>query len=131
VEIPEEFTSAPGAAAQLVEQASKVLGLRLPDDYVAYLKRSNGGEGFVGDAYLVLWKAEELVEFNKDYEMETRAPGLIAFGGNGGGEGFAFDTRSPDMPVVQIPFIGLSLQHALPVAPTFPALFKALRDRDG
>ena len=30
--------------------------LRLPQDYVSFLQHANGGEGFVGNTYVILWK---------------------------------------------------------------------------
>ena len=50
------------------------LGFQLPVDYRSFLLKSNGGEGFVGEHYLVLWKVEELIEFNRDYAVDEWAP---------------------------------------------------------
>ncbi len=36
--------------------------------------------------WYVLWRAEEIEEFNHDYGLAGYAPGFITFGGNGGGE---------------------------------------------
>lgn len=79
----------------------------------------NGGEGFLGEDYLILWGAEELAQFNREYEVQEYAPGLVLFGSDGGGEGFAFDTRSSPPQIVQVPFIGMELQYANPVGSDF------------
>ena len=66
-------------------------GLRLPTDYVDFLKIANGGEGFIGEgSYLILWKLENIEKFNIAYEVHEYAPGLILVGSDGGGEAFAF-----------------------------------------
>ncbi len=88
---------------------SELSDLSLPDDYLSIFSELNGGEGFVGDEYLILWKAEELVVFNKEYEVDQYAPGIFLFGSNGGGEGFGFDTRRKPYKVVEMPFIGMDL----------------------
>lgn len=84
------------------------LSRELPADYVAFLRIGNGGDGFVGEnAYVILWKCDELAELNKAYEVEQYAPGLLLFGSDGGGEAFGFDTRDADWPIVQVPFVGM------------------------
>ncbi len=115
-----------GEAESLIKEAIKPLHFNLPDDYVQFLGRHNGGEGFVGDYYLILWRAEELVPFNRDYETMKYAPGIILFGSNGGGEGYGFDTRYPSMPVVKIPFIGMELRYAKEVATSLTDLIDRL-----
>ena len=100
----------------------------LPTDYLDFLARSNGGEGFVGREYLILWKAEEIVTFNSDYQVAEFAPGIILFGSSGGGEGYAFDAREMKFPVVRVPFIGLDLKYAEAVAPSFSEMIFRLRN---
>src|SRR5690348_12236137 len=85
----------------------------LPLQYKAFMRERDGGEGFVGKHYLFLWRAEELIEFNKDDESHEYAPGLLLFGSNGGGEAFAFDLRDPSTPIRMVPFSGMSLQDAI------------------
>lgn len=36
----------------------------LPEGYMGFLERANGGEGFIGQRYVHLWRAEELIEAN-------------------------------------------------------------------
>src|SRR5262245_60194529 len=92
-----------GVTEEALRDAVASLGHSLPPDYVQFLREHDGGEGFVGDNYLILWKAEELSTFNREYEVDQCAPGLLLFASNGGGEGYAFDTRSVNMSVVRVP----------------------------
>jgi hypothetical protein len=102
----------------------------LPSDYVDFLKRHNGGEGLVGKKYLILWKAEELMRFNREYEVEEYAPGIFLFGSSGGGEGYGFDFQDENCPVVRIPFVGMERRYARPVSKTFSDLFSRLASAD-
>jgi SMI1 / KNR4 family (SUKH-1) len=90
------------------------------------LQQADGGEGFVGNAYVILWRVGELVEMNKAYQVAEYAPGLFLFGSDGGGEAFAFDTRTDAKPIVSVPFVGMELKLARPVAPNFTAFLYEL-----
>ncbi|SRR6266487_5605684 len=121
-----KFNSKAPAGASSIRQFEMESGFRLPDDYAQFLQQTNGGEGFVGNAYLILWRIEELLEMNKDYQVAEFAPGLFLFGSNGGGEAFAFDMRSDAMPIVSVPFVGMELSSIIPIAPDFKAFLEAL-----
>ncbi len=114
------------ANAVVVDGLSASLGVVLPKDYTNFLKQHNGGEGFIGDNYIIFWRAEELADFNREYEVERYAPGIVLFASNGGGEGYGFDTQSAAMPIVRIPFIGMAREYAEPMADDFRDLFAKL-----
>ena len=42
----------------------------LPDDYKEFMLWSNGGEGNIGSQYLSLWKIEDLMQLNKEYQIQ-------------------------------------------------------------
>lgn len=113
------FNGNPPADAASIQQFQTEAGLRLPEDYAKFLRERDGGEGFIGDAYLILWRLGELVELNKAYQVTEYAPGLFLFGTNGGGEAYAFDTRSDAKPIVSVPFVGMDLKSVHTVAPNF------------
>jgi hypothetical protein len=121
-----KFNGNPPADATLIRQFDAESAFRLPDDYLEFLQQTNGGEGFVGDAYVIFWRVEELVEMNKAYQVAEYAPGLFLFGSDGGGEAFAFDTRSDSKPVVSVPFVGMELKLARPTAPNFKMFLEEL-----
>jgi hypothetical protein len=102
-------------------------GINLPNEYKAFLKTTNGGEGFIGkNSYVMLWAVEELLELNESYAVDEFAPGLLIFGSNGGGEAYAFDTRSKNMEIVQVPFVGMDLDLLQNLAVTFDDFIKKL-----
>ncbi len=100
-----------GADIGSLETFATVFGFAPPPDYLEFMRRSNGGEGFVRTRYLVLWPLEELRQHNEGYEVPRYAPGLFVFGTNGGGEAFAFDLRRPKSVIVSVPLIGMSLDE--------------------
>ncbi|MBA1143192.1 SMI1/KNR4 family protein [Mesorhizobium neociceri] len=118
----------PPAEAAVVDGLSANLGVTLPKDYTNFLRKHNGGEGFIGDSYIILFKAEELVEFNREYEVEKYAPGILLFASNGGGEAYGFDTNDVEMPIVRIPFIPMERQSADAIARDLAGLFSTLKD---
>ena len=77
----------------------------LPLDYLELLQLYNGGEGFVGEEYLILYSAEELKQMNATYEIEKYTPGIFLIGSNGGDEAIAFDLRNSLIKVILIPFM--------------------------
>lgn len=121
-----EFGANEPADPETVTAAMTALGVQLPADYGEFLLGCDGGEGFVGENYLVLWRAKELAQFNVEYEVASYAPGLVLFGGDGAGELFAFDTRSSPMPVVVVPGVGMELDSAHRVAGSFGEFLRAL-----
>jgi hypothetical protein len=98
----------------------------LPETYMSFLMDKNGGEGFVGDDYVILWRADEIERFNREYEVSIYAPTLLLFGSNGGGEAYAFDTREGSWSVVRVPFIGMDLKYAVPLARSFTEFLEVL-----
>ena len=106
-ELLREFRRAPdGAAAQAIAAAAVALGGALPDDYVRFLERSNGGEGPVGEGHLQLWRVEELVGRNEEYDAREAYPGHVLVGSNGAGEAVAWRRRDGKTEWVLMPFIG-------------------------
>ena len=74
----------------------------------------------------MLWSIEELVEFNKSYQVDEFAPGLLLIGSDGSGEAFAFDTRINPWQMVQVPFVGMSLDDVEVLAPSFELFLDGL-----
>ena len=122
----EKFNANPPSAIAVLRQVEASSGVRLSGDYAEFMQQSNGGEGFIGNAYVILWRAEDLIEMNKAYQVAEYAPGLFLFGSDGGGEAFAFDTRAEAKPVVSVPFVGMDLKLAQLMATNFNAFLEGL-----
>ena len=76
-----------------IERLEADLGIRFPSDFRAFLRWSNGGEGFLGAAYVQIDSAEEMRHSN-DEHFRTYFPGLVQIGGNGGLESYCLDYRT-------------------------------------
>lgn len=62
-----------------------ICDLELPLEYIEFMKKHNGGEGDIGEHWLVIYPIEELEEINEDFK-EYLPDGNIIIGSNGGGE---------------------------------------------
>lgn len=131
-EILETFNSNGQSPVENMEKVEKHFGFSLPSDYKSFMNTHDGGEGFIQEQYLILWRTGELIEFNRDYEVEKYAPGFVLFGSNGGGEAFAFDARSGEnMRIKMVPFIGMGLDDAKLVADSFEKFIFRLAEHNG
>jgi hypothetical protein len=124
-----KFKPNPPASSDSVAQCQSRLSFRLPADYVQFLKRMNGGEGFVGRNYLMAWPVEGLIQFNKELFVHVAAPVLFLFGSSGGGEEFAFDTRSSPPLIVAVPSI-VYFEDAITIAQDFNSFLQHLYQSD-
>lgn len=110
-----------------IDLFEKEIGIKLPYDYVEFLKMGNGGEGFVGEnSYIIFWNLNEIIEINKAYNVKEYVPGLLLFASSGGGEAYAFDIRNKSMPLVKVPFIGMSLNEIEYISPKFITFLEIL-----
>jgi len=121
------FNMNPGVSAADISRFETATGLKLPGEYAEFLEASNGGEGFVGpNSYAIFWQLQELQRLNVEYETAEYAPGLFLFGSDGGGEAFAFDTRTYPWLVVRVPFVGMDAKLARPMGDGFIAFLQRL-----
>jgi hypothetical protein len=122
--------SEPDPAA--LQEAAQGLHFDWPAEYVALMETRDGGEGFVGEGYVRLDPARDLIAFNRalqtpfewpqpeapaslgphlergqqqtDAPPDELRPGLVFFGSDGGGEYLAFDRHTGN--VLLVPAIG-------------------------
>lgn len=74
------------------------LKIKLPENYISFLKFSNGIEGIASNgSYLQFWKAENLNEFNNRMEVKDCIPGMFFIGGDGGEEKIGIDIRQDSL----------------------------------
>jgi hypothetical protein len=102
------------------------INFKPPVDYMRFMSASNGAEGSLGDNYyIILYPIEELVEHNKDYQVDDYAPGLFIIGSDGGGMAFAFDKNTGEF--YEMPFIGMSREEATFLAEDFDSFIEFLQ----
>lgn len=80
----------PGTFNSIVES----IDVQLPDDYLDFMRESNGGEGGIRKGqWLRLWPIEEINQANIDYKVAEYAPDLLLIGSNGGSLGFGIKRK--------------------------------------
>ena len=85
-EIVDNWNKNPGVNNELIPIIEKQLNIVFPKDYVTFLEWSNGGEGFIGENYISLWKIENLVVLNKEYLIQKYlSKKFVGIGTDGGG----------------------------------------------
>ncbi len=120
LELTKKLKKTKGASDVSLKKLETDLGFSLPADYVEFMRSTNGAEGFVGgNYYLILWPVEEIIPSNKGYAVDEFTPSLKIFGSNGGGTAYAFDTRSNEVSIVEMPFVSISLDEVKPCGVTF------------
>ena len=72
---------------------TEIDGIKLPQSYIEFMKEHNGGEGDIGETWLVLYRLEELQEVNDDYDVNEFLPNHIIIGSNGGEDLYGIDSR--------------------------------------
>jgi hypothetical protein len=90
--------SDPAALKQLVAAA----GVALPDEYLAFLAISDGGEGDVGDRWFEFWPVGRVLE---ELEGGPHYEGVVLFAGDGANTVYGFNR---DDNVVEGDWIGLN-----------------------
>lgn len=76
------------------ELITELNGVKLPDDYLEFVKENGGGEGSLGkEGYLQLWGTEELEEQNEFYEVAKALPNCVLIGTDLSGSKFGVNER--------------------------------------
>jgi SMI1 / KNR4 family (SUKH-1) len=78
---------------KMLDQILAELDFTPPEDYLRFIEKSNGAEGFINESYLQLLSIEELKEFNIMHKTDKYAPGYFIVGSNLGGIAYAFDKK--------------------------------------
>lgn len=117
-----------GAPAEALEELQRRLGVRLPEDYLAFLRASDGAEGPIGESsYVMLDGVDELLLENEGMKAIQR--GFFIFGSNGGEEAYAFELRSGAMRVVETPYDVMGLDEPTVRAQSFTEFLRYLEGK--
>ena len=112
-----------------IDVTEQLLCMTFPAQYKEFMLNSNGIEGAIGEnAYVAIWRIEEIFDRNKDYDVDEYTPGLVYFGSDGSDMAFAFDKRSEKIPIVTIPFESIHIEDAKKIGDTFIEFLKYLQD---
>ena len=102
------------------------LSFDLPESYIDFLRKHNGASGDlpVQPLYFQLWRIDEIIENNQDYEIQANLPDYFGIGGNGGGEFLAISLNNKR--IFSIPFVPMKEEDALLIAESFEDLEKMI-----
>ena len=105
----------------------------IPSSYEEFLRFSNGIEGSLNkNAYISLWRTEDLITNNQEYSVEEFALGAFLIGSDGGNLAYGFDLREESSTYgyyITIPFIVMDWQDAQVLGITFTDFINALKAR--
>lgn len=132
MQLSEKFYKNEICDKNVIKRIEGELKIVFPNDYVAFLCLSNGGEGFIGENYVSFWRCEDIALLNKDYGIqEYLSENFIAFGSDGGGECFAFDYSCPENPkIVNFAFGNLDISDLRHLAGTFTEFVELLKQKE-
>ena len=129
--LPEAFAACqtqPGAMDSEISALERDLGQRLPDDYSALLRESNGMEGFIApEAYIVLWSVGNIHSLNEAYSVSEFLPGVVLLGTDGSGTGYGFTSEGGHVQYVSVPLVGMDPNEMSRLGNTFEGLLERLR----
>ena len=111
--VRKKFQLNPPADDAAIASCEAQLQTDLPADYAQFLRFADGGEGVMGETYVILWRIEGLKEANEGCKVQEFIPGLMLIRSNGGGEAFGFDQRSHPWRYVMVPFIVMLWEDAI------------------
>lgn len=100
----------------------ETLDFKPPAEYMAYLFAVESTFEF-GGAHLV--EADELAQFNADYEAAELYAGYFLISSDGGGEAFAIEKATSNF--VAIPFIGHDEETAIVIGRTWDEFLQRLQ----
>ena len=75
------------------DNVTEINGVKLPQSYIDFMLKHNGGEGDIGQTWLLLYRIEELKKINDEYGLSDILPNHIVIGSNGGEEFYGIDAN--------------------------------------
>lgn len=102
-------TRSPADKAAL-DRLVALAGMTLPDEYLAFMASSDGGEGDVGDRWIEIWPVNRVLT---ELESKTRYEGVVLFAGDGANTVYGFDGLR-NAQVIEGDWIGLNRDEVIP-----------------
>jgi len=93
------------------------LQFSLPTDFISFFKEANGADITKDSGFILLWPLTDMVQLNKEYDVEEYAPEFFIFGSDGGDMAYAIDKTTGY--IFEMPFIGMSKDEAIFKTKTF------------
>ena len=92
-------------SAETVKEFFDSNDISVSDDFIDFYSEFNGGSGDIGDAYIEIWRLDELTELNENYDVSKNIDNVIIFGSDGGDNALGYDYK--ENKYLTVPFIGM------------------------
>lgn len=113
----------PPTTSKEISRIESDLGITLPSEYREFLLRDNGGEGWLGDNFIAMWSAENIVKDNIDYKSKEFVPGIVLIGSSGGGLAYGIDFSQKPPCYIEVPFMPLDRDLVEKISISFADFF--------
>lgn len=92
----EKFQINNDGTKESIDKLQREIDFELPLDYLQFMNHTNGGEGEIGEnSWLLLYRANELVEVNKDYKvLMDQIPDYFLIGKDAADTGYAVHKKN-------------------------------------
>jgi len=100
-----------------IENVEKLLGLTFPEQYKDFLLWSNGGEGVFGNNYIYIWAIEDIIAYNRDYQIQKYLQKEYVAFGMDGDVGYVF--YLPNHSIYKVDFGNLDIESIVCLASSF------------
>lgn len=99
----------PGASDAIISKVAQTFNFSLPEQYVDFMKFSNGAGGFIGeDEYLIVYSTEDVTSKNKELPVKELARqlglSLLIFGSDGSDLHYGFKQNLGKTTIVSVDF---------------------------
>ena len=92
----------------------------LPNDYVEFMKKHDGGEGPIGEyGYLAVWNVEEVFSYNYEKNGPVLSDDILFFSSDRGGTIFAFKKDNDLFTIVELQDDTIDLEEIEIIASSF------------
>lgn len=109
IDFGSKFEKNPPISDEELSEFQNHVNFQLPASYKEFLRKSNGGEGFVGaNGYVALWPVGMILGNRLGYEFDKFLPDYIPIGSNGGGEALAIRRKGNSATFGYIPLSDLT-----------------------
>ena len=107
-----------------VDTFLSIVNFSLPNGFIDFFKEANGADISTDNQYVILWPLTDMIQLNKEYNVEEYAPEFFIFGSDGGDTAYAIERLTGY--IYELPFIGMSKEEAVLKSKTFTAFIESL-----
>jgi hypothetical protein len=100
-----------------IKELMKKIDFKIDAEYLAFIQSADGGEGNIGENYLILYTTEELTSMNPYYEDEDYAEKIFVIGSDGGDTAYAI--KKDNSQFVSVPFLDMKESESKDFGKTF------------